>query len=94
MGVLPPAFAVLESGVDVFLPLGLNPADSRSANNQYLTVIARRRESLEAVRKDLDPVGAQMEQGSPGLVSGTRPSVFEFDDELVGGRGTVACGYY
>ena len=85
VGVLPPAFAVLENGVDAFLPLGLNPGDARTANNQYLTVIARRRESLDAVRKDLEIVDAQMEQGAPALFSGTRPSVFAFDDELVGG---------
>src|ERR1035438_388699 len=32
VGVLPPAFAVMEAGVDVFVPLGLNPSDTRTAN--------------------------------------------------------------
>ena len=42
VGVLPPDFAVLETGVDVFVPLALNPGDARAANSRYLTVIARR----------------------------------------------------
>ena len=32
IGVLPPDFAVLETGVDVFMPLALNPSDARGAN--------------------------------------------------------------
>jgi hypothetical protein len=43
VGVLPANFAVLESDVDVFIPIGLNAGDARSANNRFLTVIARRR---------------------------------------------------
>jgi putative ABC transport system permease protein len=85
VGVLPPAFAVLETGVDVFIPLGLNPSDTRANSARYLTVIARRRGSLDQVRAELDSVGAQMEQALPALDAGWRPSVFELDEELVGG---------
>jgi putative ABC transport system permease protein len=85
IGVLPPGFAVLESNVDAFLPLGLAPADAHSAYNRYLVVIARRRGSLEEVRSELDLLGAQMEQALPALDQGWRPSVFELDDELLGG---------
>src|SRR5664280_1283709 len=85
VGVLPPAFAVLETGVDVFVPLGLNPNDARTANNRFLTVIARRRGCLDQVRTELDSVGARMEQAMPALNQGWRPSVFELGDELVGG---------
>jgi putative ABC transport system permease protein len=67
VGVLPPAFAVMETGVDVFVPLGLNPSDARTAGGRYLTVIARRRGSLDQVRAELDAVGAQMEQALPAL---------------------------
>ena len=85
VGVLPPAFAVMETGVDVFIPLGLNPGDARTANGRFLTVIARRRGPLDQVRAELDSVGAQMEQALPALDKGWRPSVFELGDELVGG---------
>ena len=85
VGVLPPDFAVMETGVDVFLPLALNAADPRTVNNRFLTVIARRRAPLDQVRAELDSVGAQMEQALPALDKGWRPSVFVLDDELVGG---------
>src|SRR5664279_1887672 len=85
VGVLPPAFAVMETGVDVFIPLGLNPSDTRTANGRFLTVIARRRGPLDQVRTELDSVGARMEQAMPALNQGCRPSVFELGDELVSG---------
>ena len=85
VGVMPPAFAVLETGVDVFLPLGLDPSDTRANNGRYLAVIARRRGTLDQVRLELDSVGAQMEQALPALNTGWRPSVFKMDEELVGG---------
>ena len=85
VGVLPPAFAVMETGVDVFVPLALNASDPRSVYNRFLTVIARRRGPLDQVRAELDSVGAQMEQVLPALNKGWRPSIFVLDDELVGG---------
>jgi putative ABC transport system permease protein len=85
VGVLPPAFAVLEPGVDIFLPLALNPSDTRTAGNRFLVVIARRRGSPEQARAELDSIGMQMEQAMPALNQGWRPSPFEFGDELVGG---------
>src|ERR1035437_4823860 len=85
VGVLPPAFAVMEPGVDVFIPLGLDPGDARTANARLLTVIARRRGSLDQVRAELDSVGAQMEQAMPALNLGWRPAVFVLGDELASG---------
>ncbi len=85
VGVLPPAFAVLETGVDIFTPLRLNPGDARAVNSRFLTVIARRRGPLDQVRAELDTVGARMEQALPALDKGWRPSVFVLADEQVGG---------
>jgi putative ABC transport system permease protein len=85
VGVLPAGFGVMETGVDVFIPLGLNPNDARSAYGQFLTVIARRRAGLEQVRSELDGIGAQMERALPALDQGRRPSVFVLENELVGG---------
>ncbi len=48
-------------------------------------MIARRRGSLDQVRSELDLLGAQMEQALPALDQGWRPSVFELDEELLGG---------
>jgi putative ABC transport system permease protein len=85
VGVLPPAFAVIETGVDVFVPLALNAGDPRTVYNRFLTVIARRRGPLDQVRAELDSVGAQTEQALPALNKGWRPSPFVLDDEIVGG---------
>ena len=85
VGVLPAGFAVLESEVDVFVPLGLNPNDTRTANSRFLTVVARRSGSLEQVRGELEGVGTRMERAVPALNQGWRPSVFLLEDELVGG---------
>ena len=84
-GVLPPDFAVIEPGIDVWLPLGLNGNDPRVATRRYLTVIARRKQALERVRAEFETVGGQLEQAMPALNQGWRPSVFALQDELVGG---------
>ena len=85
VGVLPPAFAVMEAGVDVFIPLSLNPGDARANDGRFLIVFARRRAPLDQVRAELDSVGARLEQAMPALDQGWHPSAFELDDELVGG---------
>jgi putative ABC transport system permease protein len=84
-GVMPPGFAVMEPDVDVWVPLGLNSADARVANAHFLTVIARRKASLESVRAEFDAIGARMEAAMPALNRGLSPSVYELEDELVGG---------
>uniref|UniRef100_Q01SG7 ABC transporter permease n=1 Tax=Solibacter usitatus (strain Ellin6076) TaxID=234267 RepID=Q01SG7_SOLUE len=85
VGVLPAGFAVLEPGVDVFVPLALNPNDPRSANARFVTVIARGKAGIDQVRAELEGVGARMELALPALNKGWRPSVFVLEDELVGG---------
>src|ERR1035437_9014494 len=85
VGVLPPAFAVMEAGVDVFIPLSLNPGDARANDGRFLIVFARRRAPLDQVRAELDSVGARLERAMPALDQGWHPSAFELDDELVGG---------
>jgi len=83
-GVLPPDFAVLEPGVDIWLPLGLDAADPRLAGGRNLVVIARYKGSLAGVRAEMDIIGAQLERSLPALNTGWRPSVFSLQDELVG----------
>ena len=86
VGVLPADFAVLETGVDVFIPLGLNPSDAR-VGEQPLPDGDRAPRGRARTRcgAELDSVGAQMEQALPALDKGWRPSVFVLGEELVGG---------
>jgi putative ABC transport system permease protein len=81
-GVMPKDFLVLEPGVDVWVPIALNTAN---ANARWLTVIARRKDSLDRVRAEMETLGAQLEQSNPALDGGWRPSIFVLQDELVGG---------
>jgi putative ABC transport system permease protein len=84
-GVLPAGFSLMEAGVDVLVPLGLNANESR--RNGSLNVIARLRPGVQAegARTELDAIGAQLEEANPALNKGRRPSVFVLQQELVGG---------
>ncbi|HEY1340430.1 MAG TPA: ABC transporter permease, partial [Bryobacteraceae bacterium] len=85
-GVMPAGFSVLDTNVDLWLPLGLNPADPRTGSARMLTVVARLRPGVNAAgaRRELDAVGERQEQANPALNKGWRPSVFALQDELVG----------
>jgi putative ABC transport system permease protein len=83
LGVLPRDFMVTEPGMDVWIPLGLNPANATSAPRS-LTIIARRTDTLDHVRSEMETIGAQLEQSMPALNKGWRPSIFVLQDELVG----------
>jgi len=84
VGVLPAGFSVLDPEVDLWVPLGSNPSDTRSAGNRGLTVIARLKAaaSIGQARSELDAIGARMEAAN-AWDAGFRPSVFPFRDELV-----------
>lgn len=81
LGVMPPRFAVLDSGVDIWVPLALNP----NATGRSLAVIARLRSgaTLDQARSELDIIGARLESQNRALDAGFRPSVFPLRDELV-----------
>jgi len=85
LGVLPAGFAVLDPQVDIWVPLGLNPGDTRAAAGRGLTVIARMKPWVEIARtkSEMDAIGAMLEAANPALNTGFRPSVFPFRDELV-----------
>ncbi len=85
VGVLPPGFAVMEPGVDVFVPLALNPNDARAASARFLTVIGRRRSGMTQLRGELEDLGARMSRELPALDKGWQPAVYGLEDELVGG---------
>jgi putative ABC transport system permease protein len=86
VGVLPPGFSVLGSTVDVWIPLGLDPHDARTAGMRYLTVVARLNPAVGIGRAqtEMDLIGSRLEQANPALDRGWRPSLFPLREELVG----------
>jgi putative ABC transport system permease protein len=86
LGVLPPGFGVLESGLDIFLPLATNPADARASAGRTLVVVARLKPgvTIEKAATELDAIGAGLERANPVLNSGWRPSVYPLQEEVVG----------
>ena len=86
VGVLPAGFSVLSSEVDVWIPLGLNPNDVRLGSGRWVTVVARLKahSGIVQARKEMDAIGARMEQAYPALDNGWRPSVYPLREELVG----------
>jgi putative ABC transport system permease protein len=86
VGVLPPGFRVLGSAADVWVPLGMDPADTRARHSRFLTVIAGMRPGVTQaqVRAEMDALGDRLERADPILNRGWRPSVFSLRDELAG----------
>jgi putative ABC transport system permease protein len=84
-GVLPPGFRILDSDADVWVPLGLDPGDTRVNQGRFLIVIARMRPgvTLAQARAEMDTIGDRLERADPGLDRGWRPSVFSLRDELL-----------
>ncbi|MDE3164747.1 MAG: ABC transporter permease, partial [Acidobacteriota bacterium] len=83
-GVLPAGFAILEPGVDVWIPLGLAPGDQAN-NGRYLTVVGRMRAgaTLARVRDEMAALGEEGVRELPAVNTGWRPSIYTLRDELV-----------
>ena len=86
VGVLPAGFSVLDSAVDVWIPLGLDPHDARTAGSHFLIVIARLKPGVgvDRARTEMDLIGSRLEQANPALDKGWRPSLVPLREELVG----------
>ena len=86
VGVLPAGFSVLDSAVDVWIPLGLDPHDARTAGSHFLTVIARLKPGvgIDRARTEMDIIGSRLEQANPALDKGWRPVLVPLREELVG----------
>ena len=84
-GVLPPGFAVIEPGVEVWTPLALAAVDAHGSR-RILTVVARMRSGfgIEQARAEMETLGASLERGDPELNRGWRPSVFALDEAVRG----------
>jgi putative ABC transport system permease protein len=85
-GVLPPGFRVLASPADVWIPLGMDPGDTRANHGRFLIVIAGMRPgvTLAQVRAEMDSLGDRLERADPVLNRGWRPNVVSLRDELAG----------
>jgi len=86
LGVMPPGFRVMSSAADVWIPLAMDPGDSRTNHSRFLIVLAAMRPGVTVpqVRAELDSLGDRLEQADPVLNRGWRPSVFPLRDELLG----------
>jgi putative ABC transport system permease protein len=86
LGVLPAGFAVVQPGVDMWLPLALDAADARASAGRTLMVVARLKPgvAIEKAGRELDAIGSGLEQANPTLNSGWRPSVYPLQEEVVG----------
>ena len=70
-GVLPPGFAVVEPGVDVWTPLALAAVDAQGSR-RILTVVARIGNGfgVEQARAEMETLGAALERADPELNRG------------------------
>jgi predicted permease len=86
VGVMPPVFRVMASPADVWIPLGMDPADSRVAHSRFLIVLAAMRPgvTISQVRAELDALGDRLAAADPVLNRGWGPSVFPLREELLG----------
>jgi putative ABC transport system permease protein len=86
VGVLRGGFSLLEPDIDVWVPLGLNPNDPRTANARTLRVVARLKPdvTIEQARSELATIGTRLEESNKALNAGYRPNVFPIREELAG----------
>jgi len=86
IGVLPASFRLLDTPADIYIPLGLDPGDTRALRSRALIVLARLRPdaTLQQARAEMDTIGERLELADPVLNRGWRPSVFGLREEVVG----------
>ena len=86
LGIMPAGFSELSSGLDIWLPLALDPDDARAANLRYLEVIARLAPGvgIERARRDMETIGVRLEAANPGLDKGWRPDLVPLRQEVAG----------
>ncbi|HUP05069.1 MAG TPA: ABC transporter permease [Bryobacteraceae bacterium] len=86
LGVMPPGFSELDSGVDVWLPLALDPNDARAANLRYLEVIARLAPGVgvEQARREMDALAPRLAAANPTLDQGWKPALVPVREEVAG----------
>jgi len=86
VGVMPAGFQILGAPADVWIPLGLDPADPRVVQGQFLVVIARLAPGVDlpAASAEMETIGNRLAQAGPALNRGRWPSVYPLRDEVEG----------
>jgi putative ABC transport system permease protein len=86
VGIMPPGFSILEPGVDVWIPLGLNLNNPREMDGRYLKVIARLKRGVgfERALAEFASLGGSLESAYPAVDSGYRPDLRPLTEQLVG----------
>ena len=87
VGVLPAGFLVLDSTVDLWFPLGINFNDPRLAGSRIINVVVARVKpgaTIGEARAEMDSIGVNLARSNPALNNGWSPSIFGFQEELVG----------
>jgi putative ABC transport system permease protein len=86
VGVMPPAFSVIEPGVDVWTTLNFDISDPRVASGRSLTAIARLRPGVtfEQAVTEFDRMGDSLEAAYPAIDSGYRAVVQPLVEQIVG----------
>jgi len=86
VGVMPAGFSVLDRQAALWLPLGLDPYDPKMARARILAVVARLKPgvSFDQAEREMDGIGARLEQSNPPLDRGWRPALYRYRDQIVG----------
>ncbi|HUI58508.1 MAG TPA: ABC transporter permease [Bryobacteraceae bacterium] len=86
VGVMPARFQILDAPADVWIPLGLDPADPRVATGRFLVVIGRLApgSDISGARAEMETIGNRLAQANPALNRGRRPSVYPLQEEVEG----------
>lgn len=87
IGVMPEGFGIPASRAQLWVPLGLDPAnDYRKTSGRYMSTIARLKDgvSLERAQSELKTIGARLVIDHPQFNSGWGVSVFGMAEEVSG----------
>ncbi len=86
VGVLPPRFALLEPGVEAYVPLALDPNDPKFANMRMLVAFARLKPGVTMAQSqtELDGIAAQLAQSNPSLNRGWDARLSSIQSEVYG----------
>jgi putative ABC transport system permease protein len=85
VGVMPPGFQFPTAEAEIWVPLGLNPADPGNRGSHFLDVVARLKPgvTLEQAQAEMDAIAGRLEQEYP-VNTGHGVNLFHLFDETVG----------
>jgi predicted permease len=86
VGVMPRGFQFELSGVDLWTPLGLTPAQTADRGSHFLEVVARMKPDVtaEQARADLNAISARIAEADPNNAAGLKAAVVPMREQLAG----------